>query len=49
MKDLFMLFEQKAPIYSTLQLFRVACLVYLSSDVRPRVELGDYLKQEGGF
>jgi len=31
-----------------LQLFRVDCLVYLSSDVRPRVELGDYLKQGGG-
>ena len=32
---------------STLQLFSLACLVYLSSDVRSTIELGDYLNQEG--
>ena len=34
---------------STLQLFGPACLVYLLSDVRPTVELGDSLNQEGVF
>ncbi len=34
---------------STLQLFEPACLVYLLSDVRPAVELGDYLNREGVF
>ena len=34
---------------STLQLFGPACLAYLPSDVRPMVELGDYLNQEGVF
>ena len=32
---------------STLQLFGAACRVYSPSDVRPVVELGDSLKQEG--
>ena len=32
---------------STLLSFRTACLVYLLSAVRPMVELGDSLKQEG--
>ena len=32
---------------STLQLFGPACLVYLLSDVRPTVELGDSLNQSG--
>ncbi|OGN64528.1 MAG: hypothetical protein A3E26_01225 [Chlamydiae bacterium RIFCSPHIGHO2_12_FULL_49_32] len=32
-----------------MQLFGPACLVYLLSDVRPTVELGDYLNQEGVF
>ena len=36
-------------IISTLQLFGPACLVYLLSDVRPTVELGDSLNQEGVF
>ena len=34
---------------STLQLLWAACLGYLSSDVRPMVELGDYLNQAGVF
>ena len=34
-------------INSTLQLFGAACRVYSPSDVRPVVELGDSLKQEG--
>ena len=36
-------------VASTLQLFGPACLVYLLSDVRPTVELGDSLNQEGVF
>ena len=36
-------------LHSTLQLFGPACLVYLLSDVRPTVELGDSLNQEGVF
>ena len=36
-------------IHSTLQLLWAACLGYLSSDVRPMVELGDYLNQAGVF
>ncbi len=36
-------------IISTLQLLWAACLGYLSSDVRPMVELGDYLNQAGVF
>ena len=35
------------PVISTLQLFGAACRVYSPSDVRPVVELGDSLKQEG--
>ena len=38
-----------AALISTLQLFGPACLVYLLSDVRPSVELGDSLNQEGVF
>ena len=36
-------------LVSTLQLLWAACLGYLSSDVRPMVELGDYLNQAGVF
>ena len=32
---------------STLQLFKAACLAYLSSGVRPKAELGVYLNREG--
>jgi len=41
--------KRACALYLDIQLFEPACLVYLLSDVRPVVELGDYLNQEGVF